>query len=136
MYLIHYTHSRIHSLHLNRRLKEKKENFEKNENLMGWVHLVITFSKRPILSLIRVLLSNSSLVKSESEISEWVQVPFMFSSQNQNSKGADFGWLYQIVIPKGQLISKQNCRYYPQCVSFVFWEKLRLDNFVSRLIDL
>ena len=26
--------------------------------------------------------------------------------------------------------------YYPECVSFVFWEKLRLNNFVSRLTDL
>ena len=48
---------------------------------MGSVHLEITFSKRPI-----VLLSNSSLVKSENEISEWVQVPFQ--AKNQNSKGA------------------------------------------------
>ena len=42
-------------------------------------------------------------------------------------------------VPPAQLtahcriqISKQN----PECVSFIFWEKLRLDNFVSRLTDL
>ena len=44
-------------------------------------------------------------------------------------------------------ISKQNCLavtsskktdegYYPECVSFVSWKKLRLDNFVSRSADL
>ena len=29
-----------------------------------------------------------------------------------------------------------NETHYPECVSFVFWEKLQLDNFVSRLTDL
>ena len=51
---------------------------------------------------------------------------------------------------KGHLISKQNCRAltspkkmnethsgcYPECFSFIFWEKLLLDNFVSRSTDL
>ena len=64
-------------------------------------------------------------------------------------------------LAKGQLISKQNCRtspkkhtkrsqdlpkneqntlrilsIYPECILFVFWEKLRLHNFVLRLTDL
>ena len=33
-------------------------------------------------------------------------------------------------IAKDQLISN-----YPKCVSLVFWEKLRLDNFISRSTD-
>ena len=61
-----------------------------------------------------------------------------------------------IGIYKGQLISKQNCRAVTspkkrkkliyilsifssqdsELHTFVFWEKLRLDNFVSRLTDL
>ena len=56
-------------------------------------------------------------------------------------------------VDKGQLISKQNCRSINsqkhehnslswafslsgQWVTFIFWEKLWLDNFVSRLTDL
>ena len=41
---------------------------------------------------------------------------------------------------KGQLISKQDCRVITspkkQTDKFVFWEKLRIDNFVSNSTDL
>ena len=62
-------------------------------------------------------------------------------------KSNKFFWKAYI---KGQLISKQNCRahfsqktketpqdkYYPEFVPFVYWENLRLENFISRSTDL
>ena len=55
-------------------------------------------------------------------------------------KSLSFLQCYEIALLKvsrsRNKIVKTHSGYYPECVSFVFWEKLRLDNFVSILTDL
>ena len=40
------------------------------------------------------------------------------------------------IVDFSQKTNETQSGQYPECVLFVFWEKLRLDNFVSRLTDL
>ena len=54
------------------------------------------------------------------------EIPFR-TRENKDSGTKKQGGL----LTKDQQISK-----HPECISFIFWEKLRLNNFVSRLIEL
>ena len=125
----------------------------KRRYLLGKHNIVITYKSRVHLAFRR---SGKICLYFANLCSHWLKylqknkIYFVLSYAGRQLNGLKLGFLNYFVA-KGQKISKQNCRAADSpkktnegiCFStlttvrsFVFWENLRLNNFVSRYSDL